>query len=237
MREGVGVSRRPLFCVGRLSAAFRGVAAGRRGEFLGRCVMVVAVGDILQANSQVIHSETTDLALNVWTFEVSVLPPGGDTDVVADLKEYVDNFFGAITANLSTEYTGGEITVFNRTQDNFVGANLLTWAGSTTPDALPPTVCGLYLGKTNTKRVSGRKYIVGIDQDAENTGRFTTAAITVFNLGIAKYTDAFVSAIGGEYATGVARESFGVWTFTPFTAGQFIVNNRTQRSRTIGRGI
>ena len=199
--------------------------------------MAVVVDDILQANSQVIHGETADLGLNVWSFQVDVVPVGGDADVRDDLLEYVDAFFGEIVALIATEYQGGTIEVFNRTQDEFVGASILSWAGSGTSDALPPTVAALYLGKTNTKRVSGRKYIFGIGQDEDNTGRWVAGAIITFENAITKYVDSFTGTLGGEYTPGVTRTEFGVPSFTPFSGGQFVVNNRTQRSRTIGRGI
>ena len=78
---------------------------------------------------------------------------------------------------------------------------------------------------------------MGLDQTTENTGRWTPGAIAIFENGITKYTDYFISGLGGEYETGVAREVQGEWSFTVFSGGRIIVNNRTQRSRTIGRGI
>jgi len=198
--------------------------------------MAVLVNDLLAVNAPIVHSETVDVGLNIWSFKITTVPAGGDVEIVGDLKDYVDAFFAEITANLSTEYSGGQIQVFNRTQDNFVGANLLTWAGSAIADALPPTVAALMLGRTTKKNVGGRKYILGCDQDAENTGRWTSAALLLFNNAVPKYVDSFTGLTTGQYDPGVISAIGPPFTFEPFSSGLMVLNNRTQRSRTIGRG-
>lgn len=199
--------------------------------------MPVLALDTLELSSPVIHSETTDLGINVFTLRVKTLPLGGDEDILVEVAQYVDEFMLAMKENISFEYAGSLGTLNNITQGDYVGSPNMTWQGLSQYDALPPTVSALFTARTAETRITGRKYIMGIDQESDNTGRWTSASLLQFNLAVPKYWEEFTGSLTGVYEPGVWTASGPMLGFHAFKSGQIIVNNRTQRSRTIGRGI
>lgn len=198
--------------------------------------MTIAVDDLLRCFARVKHSTLSDIAANSFSVKIDTII-GTDQDVLDDVQEYIDKVFNAAPGTISSEYTGGRVTVENVTQDKFENDLTLTWAGSNAADALPPTVAALIVGRTATKRVQGRKYIVGIDQDGENNGVWIAATITFLEAIADAYWNPFTGLAGTVMTPGVISGPLGMKVLIPFTGRSVVSSNRTMRTRTIGRGL
>jgi len=199
--------------------------------------MPAAENDVLRLFARARHVSLTDIAANVFTVKVGAVGPGDDPKIIDACKEYVDATLGAAPGTISSEYYGGLMTIENITQDIIMDEVQLTWAGSNSSDALPPTVAALIIARTATKRSQGRKYIVGVDQDGENNGVWTQGAMAFLEAMADVYWQSYTGSLGHTLTPGVAGVINGVFGFRPFISAKVIGTNRTQRSRTIGRGI
>ena len=152
-------------------------------------------------------------------------------------RVYIENIYNIILPDLSTDWFLRNIRIENVTQQIVLEDVASALQGSQAGDVLPTQTSAFIWGKTQTKRVLGRKFFAGYTEASNDTdGSIVAAAVGRLDLAGDAYSDAFSPASGNVYDTGVFRLDQpgppATGTFTPFTSSETAAFWRTQRRRT-----
>lgn len=194
------------------------------------------VGDVLEATLNG-RFDTTDEMINVLQVKISDAQGGSAAEALAFISEWTIGLMTALSGAVTTRYSIPTIDIHNLTQNTFVGQFITTLGGLNASEALPPQITALIMARTTTVSVEGRKYAPVFGEDQCNGGRWSAAAqaamIAFGGLWSALFVATNLVAGTGIIVTKLA----GVMTAEhPIAATRIIIDARTQRRRTIGRG-
>lgn len=196
----------------------------------------VDVGDVIEVilNGRF---QATDEMVNVFQAEMVTVPLGTAAETITWVSEWTIAGMTALVSQVSVLYTIPTIDVFNLTQQTFLGQFTTTLGGADAGEALPPQVTALVMARTTTLRVEGRKYLPVFGEAQQVAGRWTAgaqAAMTAFG---AVWVDPFIDTAGTIGQGVIVTKLGGVMTASHnILATRIIIDARTQRRRTVGRG-
>lgn len=174
--------------------------------------MSVVVGDILKIVATMVWLDG-NIMQNVFN---ALIDGGGgpfdDDDIVADAVSWMQDIFGNITANVSTQVDGTQCQVYKYDAVggdwDEVGTGIFVWNPSAAVDQLPRGVAALILARTTNPDVQGKKYLGGITEASVTDGLWYGPQMTQNLLAAADWVTDFVGS------DSLADWNPGVWSPT-----------------------
>lgn len=203
--------------------------------------MSITVGDILKVVAIMTWLDG-DIMQNV--FAAAIGGTGGpydDEDIVADAQSWLAAMYGNLSAVQSSSVDGSEVRVYvyDSVDDDFdeVGSASWTYNPTETGEFLPKGVAALINCKTLDPDVSGKKYIGGLCEVAQDDDVLQAGTMGLLADFADDWTDLFTGSVSG------ASWVPGIWspTRTNFYAmsGTYVIPTipAYQRRRKRGVGI
>jgi hypothetical protein len=197
--------------------------------------MAVSANDVIRVVCKMSWGE--DDIQNVYHGKVTGGTLPSDAVLLTGMSTFFDALYDLIDTNFPDEITFDSISVYNVTQDIWVGEvgwdSLVTGGGSAT-DPMPPQVAPLILFNTGVLRSQGRKYLPPCTEAANDTDATPVAG--------------FLTAMGNYAAGLLAGASFAGWDvawgnyrkigaiFIPWIDAEVRDIWGSQRRRMFGRG-
>lgn len=205
--------------------------------------MSVSDNQVLKAVLELVYPNG-QIAQNVFWFLTEFAATQQTQDVLDAIETYMEDFYTPITDYIKANLTDnpGDVSrmLWNDTLDKWEVAEDL---GQVTPavphtsnqQLLPHQVAPYVVGNTERPKSRGRKFLIGLTEDATEGGTLVPLAATALGLVLNYYlADELISA-GNELIVGVASTVTG--QFLPFTDGEAVDVVGTQRRRRLGVGI
>lgn len=203
--------------------------------------MGISTGDILQIASYLLW---TDGGLAQMIFNAAI---GGvadtwdDADIVDDAADWVESMLAEFVATGSNTLDGSEVKVYVRdfVDDDWdeVGSTSIVWNPTDAADPLPRGIAGLVNAKTIDPDVSGKKYVPGFCEDAQDDGLWVAGVLVELSDFADLWTDLFTGAVsGGAWVPGVWSPTRG--NFYLFSGAHTVPTECAyQRRRKRGVGV
>lgn len=176
--------------------------------------------------------------INVFYCRINPVVDGSDATVGPEIATWLDTFYAAINADLSTDLVRNFYRVENVTQQILLPDQSIAAAG-TAVGTLLPTQCAVYgFARTAVKGVRAAKYVGGYTEDANGTnGEVETAVRTRAETAFQNWVDGNVGVSGNGYVAVAARNTQPpflppVWTSDDLISRRVQNFWRTQRRRT-----
>jgi hypothetical protein len=196
--------------------------------------MAIANGDAIKVVCKMRYNNAGDM-INTFHVTPTVGVPADDADFFDQVGNYVDLSYGTIVGSLPDILTFEDITMYNLTQDSFVGTgpwpNQVSGGGAT--DAVSPQIASLVVFPTSFLRTQGRKYVPGFTEALYTDGALTAGALAILTTFGARFLDT-IALTGFSVRFGVYRPD--PLRFAFLQSAKIIPNTRTQRRRTLGFG-
>lgn len=201
--------------------------------------MSISDGTILRIAVSMLFTDG-NLAMNVFNAVIAGSgAPWDEEDVVSDALDWVDAIYSNLTAAVTDELDGSEMTVYeyDSSDDDWdeVGTVAFTWNPTGAGDELPRGVAALLNCRTIDPDVSGKKYFAGLTEDSNQDGLWVAAAIASLADIAADWLTPFV---GTETTADWAPVIWSVTKKTPYLmTGAFAAPTEPSYQRRRKRGV
>lgn len=143
--------------------------------------MTIAVGDIIRVTARM-QFNLSDEMQNVFYIECQGGTSKDDTDVTAELADWIDDAYSVVAPAMANNITFSQIDFYEVTQDRPLISELwpTVTVGGNAGDALPTQMAAQVNFTTGIKRALGKKYIAGmVESNSEDGGTLTSSLITL----------------------------------------------------------
>lgn len=199
--------------------------------------MPAVLNDVIRASVKADYDFADDV-VNVFWFRLTTVIDGSDATLEVDAVAIIESLFANIAGSIGSKLAQDNVTLINKTQDEFIGEAALTTNFNGAGDVLPLQCAALVIGRTAKPRTQGRKYLGPLPEGVQQDGILTAASRIEFDAFAAEYVAPLSPASGNVWEAGVAKLGAGgvLVSFEPFKEGKALGAIRTQRRRTLGRG-
>lgn len=200
---------------------------------------MISNADIISAVGTYIQGSLSHVA-NVFTIRIADLVAQSQSQIRADIVEYVEGVLTPLVSEIVDEVTFDKINIYNLTTDSIEPQmvwNTLTQGGNAAAE-LPVACAGLIIGRTGVSRRLGRKFFPTFVEGRATGSFWDTTMTTKLLQATLAYINNWTGGNGVMSQPGIVEKLLGggIGVFRTFIGGSVQAQVAYQRRRKYGVG-